>query len=149
MRSAKKNSLAPRLTRRLPAVAGALLMTCIPGAVLAQASGSTREEARPAKLEPGGGAKSAERGPSSREASTQSPPAAATAGAEKPEARAEARDAFVDRDGDGIQDGQEHRFRRRGSGARSSENGLGGERRQTRYRGGDGRGGPNGNGPRK
>jgi hypothetical protein len=149
MPSAKRNSLAPRLTRRLPAVAGALLMTCIPGAALAQTSGSTREEAKPAKLEPAGGAKSAERGPAPREASTQSPPATDTAGAEKPEASAEAGDGFVDRDGDGIQDGQEHRFRRRGSGARSSESDSGAERRQTRYRGGDGRGGPNGNGPRK
>lgn len=149
MHSAKKMNLAPLSTRRLSAVAGALLMTCIPGAALAQGSASTREEVEPAKLEPGGGAKSAERGPAPREASTQPSPATATPGSEKPEASAEAREAFVDRDGDGIQDGQEHRFRRRGSGARSSESLSGGERRQTRYRGGDGRGGPNGNGPWK
>ena len=51
---------------------------------------------------------------------------------------------FVDRDGDGIQDGQEHRFRRRrGAGGRGQQDGAG---MQHRYRGGEGAGQGHGKG---
>lgn len=149
MNSANEEPLAPGLHRGLLAAAGALLLTCIPTVALAQGAEGEKASAQaapPAKPEPNkqagsAGAAAGEKPPS--------PPAAAE-DASKTAAVAEKRETFVDRDGDGIQDGQEHRFRRRGASARGTENSLGGERRQTRYRGGDGRGGPGpgGNGPR-